>query len=328
MMKHSEHTKPMHSISIAIATYNGGLFLREQLDSLYNQTRLADEIVVSDDGSTDNTLDILEEYHQRYGLTYSINSGRHGVNANFFRAISQCTGDFIQICDQDDIWLPNKLEVHEKAILDLPQDRPAIVSSWVDHIDANGQLMAPSESISDTDHWQDTLMSTERGQGCTMMFNRCLANMVLEKYNTSQLADSVCYDVLIGFTAAIFGIKRNLGIPLMHYRHHGNNVVDKNGPVSLSFWQKVKNMQVFYPFLPTYRFYELDVIYTLYQEQPMPNEIHTYLKQTSIVYHSNYVKGLRILLHMQALPISTKIKILLLSPIAQTLKIIEQQINQ
>lgn len=312
-------------VSVALATYNGSRFLREQLDSLYRQTRLPDEVVVSDDGSTDDTPAILEEYRQRYGLTYSVNEGKHGVNANFFRAISLCSGDYIQICDQDDVWLKNKLQVHCATLDRMSSDSPSLVSSWMGHIDAQGERMQPWTSVSDTDDWRDTLMTTSRGQGCTMMFNRKLKDTVLEVYASNPLADTVCYDVLIGFTAAIFGVKNNLGTPLMLYRHHGGNVVDKLGPHHKPFWTKVVDMQTYYPFLQDYRFRELSVIFDIYKDTPMPQDIRTYLQQAQRVHESSYWQGLCVLMHMKALSGSMKIKLLLLSPVAKMLKWIEQR---
>ncbi|MEI8061985.1 MAG: glycosyltransferase [bacterium] len=100
-------------VSIAIATYNGGSFLTEQLDSLLNQSYKNIEIVISDDKSTDNTLSILDEYARKDPrITYSINPSPSGFKNNFNRAISLCKGEIIFLCDQDDIWFENKIEEH------------------------------------------------------------------------------------------------------------------------------------------------------------------------------------------------------------------------
>jgi len=101
--------KPL--ISIAMATYNGEIFLREQLDSIYKQSYKNIELIVVDDCSSDNTVAILEEYKQRYGLFYVVNELNLGVTRNFEKSISMCTGEYIALVDQDDIWLPKKLEV-------------------------------------------------------------------------------------------------------------------------------------------------------------------------------------------------------------------------
>jgi len=99
-------------ISIALCTYNGEKFLREQLDSIALQTLLADELVVCDDCSTDNTLTILERFRERVSFPVHIhqNTRNLGTTRNFEKAIGLCSGDIIALCDQDDVWKPHKLE--------------------------------------------------------------------------------------------------------------------------------------------------------------------------------------------------------------------------
>lgn len=110
-------------ISVIVCTYNGAAYLHEQLESLLNQTLLPAEIILHDDGSTDTTLDIAEEYRQRLSMqqqdiTFRIvrNEGPHGVNGNFFGALHAAQHELIAICDQDDIWEPTKLERQHAAI--------------------------------------------------------------------------------------------------------------------------------------------------------------------------------------------------------------------
>ncbi len=100
------------TISVVIATYNGEKFLREQLDSVLAQTLMPNEIIVSDDGSTDGTWAILEEYKTRYPKLFRIykNEGAHDPHANFRYAFQYVNCDLVAPCDQDDIWMPEKLE--------------------------------------------------------------------------------------------------------------------------------------------------------------------------------------------------------------------------
>ena len=107
------------SVSIVLCTYNGARFLRPQLDSLAAQTVQPDEIIVHDDGSTDETEAIVREYAERWPIVRFVrNTGPHGVNGNFFTALRLAKGDFIAICDQDDIWMADKLERQLAAIGD------------------------------------------------------------------------------------------------------------------------------------------------------------------------------------------------------------------
>ncbi len=99
-----------------MATYNGERFLREQLDSILNQTYQNFEIAISDDASTDKTISIIEEYSKKDGrIIFSKNSSTMGYIKNFERAILMCKGEIIFLCDQDDIWYADKIERHMKV---------------------------------------------------------------------------------------------------------------------------------------------------------------------------------------------------------------------
>ena len=100
------------NLSVALCTYNGEKFLTEQLDSILNQTQKITEIIVCDDGSTDQTISILENYNVRFPNLFKIHQNEHNLRSvkNFEKAISLCTGEIIFLSDQDDIWVGNKVE--------------------------------------------------------------------------------------------------------------------------------------------------------------------------------------------------------------------------
>jgi glycosyltransferase involved in cell wall biosynthesis len=112
----------MMKLSIAQCTYNGARYLREQLDSFSAQGRLPDELVVCDDGSTDGTLAILDDFARSAPFPVMIirNEMNLGVAKNFEQAIHLCGGDVIVLSDQDDVWYPGKLEKMHKAFSDYP----------------------------------------------------------------------------------------------------------------------------------------------------------------------------------------------------------------
>jgi len=99
-------------ISIAMATYKGERFLREQLDSIARQTLPPFELVITDDSPDSGTCDVALEFARRVSFPVRVyrNERRLGIHANFFRAISLCEGDCVAFCDQDDVWMDNKLE--------------------------------------------------------------------------------------------------------------------------------------------------------------------------------------------------------------------------
>lgn len=127
-------------ISVALCTYNGERYIREQLESILNQTMKVDEIVVCDDGSTDNTLPIIE------GLAGTTDTAIHihrnetnlGPAKNFQKAINLCSGDIIFLSDQDDIWVPEKVS----TIIKYFESNPTISVVFTD-----GSLMAGSTII-------------------------------------------------------------------------------------------------------------------------------------------------------------------------------------
>ena len=111
------------SLSVVMCTYNGASrHLAEQLDSIFSQTLLPAELIVQDDGSTDNTMDLLHSYAAKTpeGMEMRIfrNEKQMGINANFFSAMRRAKGDLIAVSDQDDIWMPTKLEEQAAAMAD------------------------------------------------------------------------------------------------------------------------------------------------------------------------------------------------------------------
>ena len=100
-------------VSICMCTYNGEKYIKQQLDSLIQQTKLPNEIIVFDDCSNDNTVNIIKDYKKKYSqIDWIINENKknNGWKINFHEAINKTTGDYIFLCDQDDIWMSDKIE--------------------------------------------------------------------------------------------------------------------------------------------------------------------------------------------------------------------------
>jgi hypothetical protein len=105
-----------------MCTYNGARYVREQLKSIASQTRLPDELIVSDDRSHDGTLAMVKEFAHTapFPITISVNTNNVGVNKNFENAIRLCKGDVISLSDGDDVWEPHKLEMIEQLLTNQP----------------------------------------------------------------------------------------------------------------------------------------------------------------------------------------------------------------
>jgi glycosyltransferase involved in cell wall biosynthesis len=119
------------SISIALCTYNGAEYLQQQLDSLASQSIDPLELAVGDDGSTDETLDILKNFARHAPFPVHIHQNRTnlGFADNFLHTASRCKGDWIAFCDQDDVWLPHRLADCSEAIRNNSKDCVLILQS-------------------------------------------------------------------------------------------------------------------------------------------------------------------------------------------------------
>ena len=237
-------------ISLAMPTYNGEKYLREQLDSIYSQTMVPDEVVVVDDCSKDGTIEILKEYHQRYGLKYYQNEHNLGYNKNFEKAISLCSGDYIALSDQDDYWFPEKIAVSFQHISKYPTDEPSLVSSFSINSDEN---LKPYPGIYHDSQGGDWRLNLTRynSQGCTLMMNRALVERIL------PIPDEIIYDAYIGLTAALTGNRYYINQDLMYYRLYGNNSLATDKPAApLDFISRWKRLHAYVPF-----WYEKDGMY-------------------------------------------------------------------
>ena len=200
-------------ISVCIATFNGGRFIREQVMSVLPQLGEEDEIVVSDDGSTDDTITILESFHD-HRIIICQNEGRHGFIWNFENALMKTTGDMIFLCDQDDIWKLKKVEIVMEALqnYDIVLHDAEIVDK-----DGNKTGIRYSEGLHHRKGFWSNLWKT-RWLGCCMAFRR----NVLE-YALPFPRHIVGHD---GWISAVGLAKFDYYyIPevLMWYRRHGEN---------------------------------------------------------------------------------------------------------
>ena len=207
------------SISVCIASFNGERYLKEQISSVLPQLREEDEIIVSDDGSTDETFAILESFHDSR-IKMFVNEGRHGFIWNFENALKKAKGDVIFLCDQDDVWKPNKVEIVMEAL-----QNHDIVLHDAEFVDKDGNKTGNrySEGLHHRRGFWSNLWKT-RWLGCCMAFRR----NVLE-YALPFPRHIVGHD---GWISAVGLAKFDYYyIPdvLMWYRRHGENASTASG---------------------------------------------------------------------------------------------------
>lgn len=225
------------SVSVAICTHNGEQFIEEQLRSVLAQTRVPSQIVVSDDASTDRTVEVVrtviadnEQINPDSSTSFSliINAVPLGVAANFEQAINACTGKFVALCDQDDVWLPRRVE----AALDAFDRHPSLllVHSDARLIDEGGAELAPSlfrvlgvdESIQRTIHRGggfELLLRRNLITGAATMFRRELADIA------APFPQGWLHDEWLAIVAAAVDEIDVIAEPLIDYRQHRHNQI-------------------------------------------------------------------------------------------------------
>lgn len=126
-------------ISVAMATYNGSRYLQEQLDSIASQILPPYELVICDDGSSDNTMDIVNKFSVNAPFSVRIyqNEANLGFADNFLHVASLCEGDWISFCDQDDVWMPEKISTINQFIEDYDSDSLVMVYHKAELVDEN-----------------------------------------------------------------------------------------------------------------------------------------------------------------------------------------------
>ncbi|WP_294304072.1 glycosyltransferase family 2 protein [uncultured Chryseobacterium sp.] len=212
-------------ISICIATYNGEKFISEQIDSILKQIKNHDEIIISDDGSIDKTLEIVESFNDKR-IRIIHNRGEKGYTPNFQNALKQASGDIIFISDQDDVWLPGK---YNAVIEDLKNYDLVVTNSKVtDEI-----LNVTNESFfniynSGTGLFKNLICSTY--YGCCMAFNRKVLTYAMPFPRNTE----VSVDLWIGLVGEAVGKVKFIREPYLLYRRTGNNVTQLGSLMSRS----------------------------------------------------------------------------------------------
>lgn len=214
-------------ISVCMATYNGERFIREQIESILAQLSDSDELVISDDGSTDNTLEIILKYEDnRIRLFNNTNNG--GPVGNFETALTQAHGDYIFLADQDDIWLSGRVD---NALKILKTGRYDCVICNRIIIDAKGNTdkrPVLTNDFTKYPFWRVLL----RNQyiGCCMAITRKLLNFALPFPDKLPM-----HDLWIGYIAHLTHRSCFLHEPLVAYRRHECNVTSEKSPFSVSY---------------------------------------------------------------------------------------------
>lgn len=235
-MRENENPK----VEILMATYNGELYIREQIESIINQSYNNWVLKIKDDKSSDGTVEILQEYARAYPekiQVYISEVPTGSAKENFFDLLRLSQGSYIMCCDQDDIWNNDKIEISLKRLIELEENENSIVLVHTDLIvvDQEGCEIADSfEKYSKLNCLRNKinmLLVENVVTGCTMMFNRNLLNKALL---VSDISGIKMHDYWLALVATVFGKIDYIDIATMNYRQHQNNSVGAQNVGSIS----------------------------------------------------------------------------------------------
>lgn len=203
-------------VSVAMATYNGEKYIREQILSILKNLKEDDEVIISDDGSTDNTILILNSIGDKRIKIFP--GPKKGFVKNFENAIKMCSGDYIYLADQDDIWLPNKVER-----VNLMLQKYYLVCHNAFIMQEND---ITKEKIQDSRGKHKSFFMTFYKNsyiGCCMAFRKEIVNLILPFPNNLDV-----HDWFIGVIANKKYGSYFLNEPLIYYRRHNTNTIGLN----------------------------------------------------------------------------------------------------
>lgn len=225
-------------ISVALCSYNGARFLAEQLDSIASQTRLPDELVVCDDGSSDDTIPLLEQFASKAKFPVSIvkNATNLGAIANFRQAISLCSGELTALADQDDVWLPEKLERAEQAFLNCKNGQEVLYCTRLQYVDSRLQRLGVSRIPGNTGFSNAVVENS--ATGCSVVFG----DGIKQKFLKANPADMAMHDWWLYMLATAFGeVIYDDRISVL-YRQHDSNVAGWR-PRPNKLWHRWKSLR-------------------------------------------------------------------------------------
>lgn len=216
-------------VAILLSTYNGSLFIKDQIESIIKQDYINWELFIRDDGSTDSTIDIIKDYCNRFtNFHFIIGKESLGSAKSFLWLLENIESDYYMFCDQDDVWNTDKIK---KSLNSLKEIEIPNVTSLVF---SNATVVTEDLKIINKSFWiynkispslllanPDYINVYNSAPGCTMIFNNCLRDIVLKQINNNILM----HDWLIMIIALKFGKVNYIDEALMLYRQHQNNVV-------------------------------------------------------------------------------------------------------
>ncbi len=227
-------------IDILMTTYNGEKYVKQQIESIINQTNSNWMLFIQDDCSTDGTLNVLKPYVKRYPeriFVYKNDKNSGSACKNFFNMLKYVKHKYIVFCDQDDVWHPQKLEDTYRKMLEVESnnvDKPVLVHSDLKVVDKNLEILSNSLfKLQKLDYKADrlnNLLAQNIVTGCTAMVNNELVSMIKD-----IPVNVIMHDWWFALIACCFGKIGFVNKPLVMYRQHNDNEVGAKNVSSLKY---------------------------------------------------------------------------------------------
>lgn len=223
-------------VAVILSTYNGERFVREQLDSILNQTYKNIEIVVRDDGSSDSTVNIIKEYKKNNKNITLYERENVGFVKSFFELLKLANADYYSYADQDDIWIENKIELAVQELNKLDDSKPNMVFGNSDYYDENMKFIGKGDRNKKYSFLKALFACC--GQGMTMTVNKKTRDMIIENNPKSCFFhDWWTYLLCIGLGNVAYN-----NVTTVKYRRRKENATSEGqGYIRLLMW-RIKNL--------------------------------------------------------------------------------------
>ncbi|MGN6214222.1 glycosyltransferase family 2 protein [Parafilimonas sp.] len=243
----------MSRLSVVIATYNGEKFINDQLSSIIKQLDEDSEVIISDNGSTDRTIEIINSFNDRR-ITI-LHCLQKGSVHNFENALNRVSGDIIFLADQDDVWLDNKVQIVKEYLrkYDLIMADSRIVDENLNVLHESFYVIKNAGN----GFLKNVISNTY--QGCSMAFKKEVLNLSLPFPNNIPM-----HDIWIGFVAELFFSTCFIPEKLLLHRRHHTNASTSTNKSEYNFYQKL-----------TFRFQVLKYLPLLLKRKYFPGKLST-----------------------------------------------------
>lgn len=214
-------------VTVLMSTYNGEKYLQDQLDSIFFQKKVEVRLIVRDDGSSDKTMEILEDNAHRHSNMIILKGERNlGPCKSFLSLIrSYCDSDYFALADQDDIWDKNKLSIAIDKLETLPKDKPVLYYSNLRIVDENNRFLRNSHTKPLVSNHKHASLIENLATGCTIVYNQKLAEIAFEKQPEDfSMHDAWLYMVCVFLGNLVYDFEAHI-----NYRLHGKNEIGTYG---------------------------------------------------------------------------------------------------